>query len=250
VAGTAVHPIEFGVVLAMIFPLALWRAFNTARGAGLWPWASVGLLAVAIPMSLSRSAFLGLFAVAVVLLPTWPGTRVLGAVLVAPVFTVAMQAVAHGLLGTIKSLFVGLTSDPSFQGRTDDYKVVGRFIGQSPLFGRGFGTFDPAKYVLLDNQYLGITIELGYFGLAALLGLFVVGIAAARSARRRGPAGDERWRELCQCLAASVTVCLISFVTFDALAFPMCAAMTFLVLGCAGAAWRIAGRPDPERAHA
>ena len=44
---------------------------------------------------------------------------------------------------------------------------------------------------------------------------------------------------------AFVLAFLISFVTFDAFAFPMCAAMTFLVLGCAGAAWRIAGQPDP-----
>jgi O-antigen ligase len=246
VAGTAVHPIEFGVVLAMVFPLALYRAFNTAKGAGLGQWLSVLLLAVAIPMSLSRSAFLGLFAVALVLAPTWRGTRLVAAGLIAPVFTVAMQAVAPGLLGTIKSLFVGLTSDPSFQGRTEDYSVVGQFISQSPLFGRGLGTFDPARYVLLDNQYLGTLIELGAFGLVALLGMFVTGIVAARAARRRG--GDERWRELGQCLAASVAVCLVSFVTFDAFAFPMASAMTFLMLGCAGAAWRVARQPgDPHQ---
>jgi O-antigen ligase len=251
VAGTAVHPIEFGVVLAMIFPLALYRAFHTARGAGVAQWGAVTLMAVAIPMSLSRSAFLGLFAVALVLGPTWRGTRLIAAGLIAPVFTVAMQAVAPGLLGTIKSLFVGLTSDPSFQGRTEDYAVVGQFISQSPLFGRGLGTFDPARYVLLDNQYLGILIELGAFGLVALLAMFVTGIAAARSARKRSE--EPAWRELCQCLASSVTVCLVSFVTFDAFAFPMASAMTFLVLGCAGTAWRISRQHLPdvmERAHA
>jgi hypothetical protein len=31
----------------------------------------------------------------------------------------------------------------------------------------------------------------------------------------------------------------VGFTTFDALYFPMAAALTFLMLGCVGAAWRL-----------
>ena len=74
-----------------------------------------------------------------------------------------------GLVGTIISLFTGLSSDPSIAGRTDDYAVVGKFISESPWFGRGFGTFLPKEYFILDNQYLGSIVETGYVGLGALL---------------------------------------------------------------------------------
>jgi polysaccharide biosynthesis protein PslJ len=246
VAGTAVHPIEFGVVLAMILPIALYVAFSAPKRTGFWRWTAVALIGMAIPMSLSRSAFLGLFTAAMVILPTWSGRRLFTAALLLPVFAVAMRSVASGLLGTIKSLFTGLAGDPSFQGRTEDYAVVGQFIGEAPLFGRGFGTFDPVEFVLLDNQYLGTLIETGAFGLLMLIVLFLIGIFTARGARRRSV--DERERELAQSIAASIAVAMVSFLTFDAFAFPMASEMTFFMLGCAGAAWRIAVTRERARA--
>jgi hypothetical protein len=237
VSGTAIHPIEFGVVLAMIFPIALHVAFKARKG-GFWRWVGVAVIALAIPLSVSRAAFLGLFTAAMVILPTWSRRRLLWAALIAPVFLVLMRSVARGLLGTIKSLFLGFAGDPSVQGRTEDYAVVGRFIAESPLFGRGFGTFDPVKYVLLDNQYLGILIEGGVVGLAALILVFLIGICTARGARRRWT--DPHDRELAQSIAASLAVAMISFLTFDAFAFPMASEVTFFMLGCAGASWRLA----------
>jgi hypothetical protein len=246
VAGTAVHPIEFGVVLAMIFPIALQVAFKARQGTGFWRWTGVGLIALAIPMSLSRSAFLGLFTAAMVLLPTWPTRRLFWAAMALPVFAVFMRGIARGLLGTITSLFLGLSGDPSFQGRTEDYAVVGRFISESPLIGRGFGTFDPVEFVLLDNQYLGILIETGVLGLASLILLFLIGIFTARGARRR--CTDPHDRELAQAIAASIAVAMVSYLTFDAFAFPMASAMTFFMLGTAGAMWRIAVKRERRRA--
>src|SRR4029450_3989372 len=214
----------------------------TAVRGRVWRWIPVLLIVVGIPMSLSRSAILGLLAAALVLLPTWSPRRLTGAALLLPVFAVAMKGVAPGLLGTIKSLFTGLQSDPSFQGRTEDYAVVGKFISQAPVFGRGFGTFNPRDYVLLDNQYLGTLIETGAVGLTALLLLFLIGIFAARGARQRS--NDPDYRDLGQTLAASVMVAMVSFVTFDAFAYAMATGTTFFVIGCAGAAWRIAAEAE------
>jgi polysaccharide biosynthesis protein PslJ len=248
VAGTAIHPIEFGVVLAMILPIALHVAFSAAKRTGFWRWTGVALIGVAIPMSLSRSAFLGLFTAAMVLMPTWSGRRLLAAALVLPIFAVAIRSVAGDLLGTIKTLFTGIQGDPSFQGRTDDYSVVSEFISQAPIFGRGFGTFNPVDFVLLDNQYLGVLIETGVFGLLMLILLFLIGIFTARGARRRSV--HQHDRELAQSIAASIAVAMVSFLTFDAFAFPMASEMTFLMLGCAGAAWHIAVKRERARQRA
>jgi hypothetical protein len=237
VGGTAMHPIEFGVVLALILPIALHYAFNPKPGTKLYRWIAVAVILVGIPMSLSRSAILGLFASFLVLFVTWPGGRRLQALIVAPVFAVAMRFAVPGLLGTIRNLFGTITADSSFQTRTDDYAAVGPLIAKHPWLGRGFGTYLPELYRFVDNQYLLSVVETGFVGLALLLFLLLVGIGTARGARRRSP--DPLTRDLAQSLAASVMVALVSFVTFDALSFPMVSAFTFLILGCAGALWRL-----------
>jgi O-antigen ligase len=250
VAATASHPIEFGVVLAMTLPLALHVAFNAKDRKWLW-WGIVLLIGVASPMSLSRSAILGLFVAFIVLFCGWPSSRRMGVLLVLPVFVVVLRFAIPGLVGTIKSLFTGLSKDESIQGRTDDYKVVGQFISKSPWFGRGFGTFLPHDFFTLDNQYLGMIIECGYVGFAALVQLFLVGFVTARGARVR--LTDPEQRDLAQSLAASVLVAGFGYVTFDGLGFTMVTGLLFLLLGCIGALWRVSRQqldPSPPPAAA
>jgi polysaccharide biosynthesis protein PslJ len=246
VGATAVHPIEFGVVLALILPIALHYAFSPTSGRRLYRWTAAAIILVGIPMSLSRSAILGLFGSFLVLFVAWPGFRRLQALIVAPVFAVAMRFAVPGLLGTITSLFTTLTSDTSYQARTDDYAVVTPLIKEQPWLGRGFGTFLPELYRFLDNQYLMSVVETGFIGLGLLLLLLLVGIGTARGARRRS--ADPVTRDLAQSLAASVMAALVSFVTFDALSFPMVSALTFLILGCVGALWRFSLQEETARA--
>jgi O-antigen ligase len=92
-------------------------------------------------------------------------------------------------------------------------------------------------YVLLDNQYLGIILEMGFVGLVSTVALFLSGIFCARGARRRST--DQSQRQLGQALVASVLVSMTGFLTFDALGFPMASGLLFLLLGCCGAHWRL-----------
>jgi polysaccharide biosynthesis protein PslJ len=254
VAGTAQHPIEFGVVLATALPVALWIVLDTTWGRRRMWRVAFAAIAVAIPMSLSRSAFLGLSFAGLALFAGWSWKRrrqVAGMLLV---YGVVMQVLVPGLLGTIKSLFLNIRDDPSFQGRTQDYAVIGEFIRQRPVFGRGLGTFLPDMYVLLDNQYLGIILEMGFVGLAATLILFLSGIFCARGARRRSTGQSPR--QLGQSLVSSILVSMTGFLTFDAFAFPMASGVLFLLIGCCGALWRvvreeaITGEPDTTWAPA
>lgn len=247
VAGTASHPIELGMVLALCVPLALHLAFNATRDRLRW-WAAATLILVAVPMTLSRSAILGLAAGFLVLLPGWSGRRRAAFALVAPVFLVAMRSLIPGLLGTITSLFLHLGVDPSIKGRTEDYGSISEHIASSPWFGRGFATFLPSDFFILDNQYLGSLVETGIVGLAALLLLLVVGFTSARAARRH--ATDPMTRDLAQSLAACVAVAGVGMATFDGFGFPFFAGLFFLLLGCIGALRRLVvdehqPAPDP-----
>ena len=86
------------------------------------------------------------------------------------------------MLGAVTGLFTGVAEDPSIASRTGSYDIAAHFIGNSPLLGRGFGTFLP-KYWILDNGYLGLMIEGGALGFAGLIVLIVTAIFAAKRAR-------------------------------------------------------------------
>lgn len=243
VAGTASHPIEFGVVCAMLLPLALHLAFVDPRGGRVRRFLPAALLGAAVPMSLSRSGTLALLVGLAVLIPAWPRALRRQALTAGVLFLVGVRLAVPGLLGTIRSLFTNLGNDPSTTGRTDDYAVIWPYLRDSPLVGRGMYTFFPEQYTTLDNQYLVSLLDVGLLGVVAILGLFVVGASLARGARRRTT--DPVTRSLAQALAAAVVAAAVSFATYDALAFPMATGTLFVVLGCCGALQRLTPTPLP-----
>jgi hypothetical protein len=237
-SGTAGHPIEFGVVCAIAAPLAAHYAFRAKdHGRRVWPW-WLCLLTVSVGamVSLSRSAILGLFAAALVLLPTWPPKRQLQSIIAAILFTGLMRLFVPGLIGTLFSLFNNLSGDPSIQHRTEDYARASIQIAMHPWLGKGFGTYLPDKYGPLDNQYLGTLVENGIIGLAALIFVLIAGAYAAIQIRRA--AKDPVLRDLAQTLLASLSVIMVADATYDAFGFIMATGMCFLLVGVCGALWR------------
>jgi O-antigen ligase len=188
--------------------------------------------------------------IGLMLLPTWPVRQSLLALGAAVGFAVALRAAVPGLLGTVLSLFAYFGSDPSINQRLGDYGAAAPYIAAAPFFGRGFHTWIPSGLgpgslqFVTDNQYLLSLLETGIVGLIALLGVLIGGVMLARSARRHG--SDARSRDLAQSLATSMVVATVAFATFDALSFPMVRGLTFFLLGCAGALWRIQAAQPPR----
>ena len=236
VSSTAVHPIEFGVVLAGIFPLALHVAISH------WPRKAMMIPAVligcAIPMSVSRSAILALLVALVILLIGWPNAWRIRALIIAPISAVIFRLMIPGLLGTILSLFTNISDDPSVEGRTEDYSPVFQLASHSLAFGRGLFTFLPQYYRILDNQFLLLLVEVGIFGSSCVVLLFVVAYLSARSARRSAP--EPSRKNLALSISAGLAGVVVSYFTFDAWGFPMAAGLTFLLIGMSGAVWQAA----------
>lgn len=239
-AATSLHPIELGAVLTMILPIALHYALCDRTRGALRKWYPVLAIGAAIPIAISRSAIVSAAIVLLMLVPTWPRATRRRAYAVMLVMAATLYVTVPGLLGTITGLFTGISTEGSAKSRTDSYGIAFEFISKSPLVGRGFGTFLPS-YHILDNQYLGFLIDTGILGLAALVGVFVVGVRTARRTRAATPSADDR--DLAQCLAASVCAAAVSFALFDAFAFPMAATLIFLLLGCIGAHRRLTSGP-------
>jgi polysaccharide biosynthesis protein PslJ len=237
-SSTAIQPIEFGVVMAMLLPFALQQAFDPLRPGGkIRKWLPVALLFFAIPMSLSRSGILGLAVAVLFIIPTWPPKRRKAGWYVLLAGVASLKFVAPGLIGTFVEYFGGLSgssnSDVSVSTRTADYAAEFKYIAERPFFGRGFGTFMPELYRYTDNTYLLGLVEFGIVGVLALLILYFAGMHCAAAGRHLTT--DQRQQELGQALIAAFWVAIVSGVTFDALTFPMFSGLLFLFLGCAGA---------------
>jgi O-antigen ligase len=231
-SGTSIHPIEYGVLLAMMLPLAVHVGFHHRHRRPLVRWLPAAVLACIIPLTSSRSAYLGAAVAVVVCLIGWPKVRRLQALGFAAVGFLVMTVVAPNFVNSIIRLFTGSGDDPSVTSRTDSFGLAFEMVGQHPWFGRGLGTFLP-KYRIFDNQYLLLLVTIGVVGTLVFLVLAVTVIAS--TARLRARLRDDESRDLALCLCAATAAGFTCLLTFDAFAFPMTMGALFLVVGLAGA---------------
>lgn len=238
--ATAIHPLEYAVVLTAAFPLAITRGLTATHRGALSRWLPAGLIVAATVMSVSRTAIIGVVVAIGVLAPAWTGPVRRTAIVVGGFVITTAYVLVPGLLGAITSLLTGIQGgDESSRSRTDSYATALDFISRSPLAGRGLGTF-LSTYRILDNQLLLVTIELGLLGLAALLALTSSAVWSALRARRM--IEDEAGRQTAQAIAAAIISTTVTFVFFDAFSFPMAVGVYFLMCGLAGALHRIASQ--------
>ena len=248
VSGTAIYPIELGVVAGMLLPLAVYLAIYDTKRSARRRWAPVGLIALAIPASISRSAVVSVAVALGVLVVLMPAPQRLVSILALPFGLAAVFMTAPGLIGTLVSFFGGADGS-STAYRTSDYPLVERFLEQAPWFGRGGGTYipDPGLNVL-DNQVLKTAIELGLVGVVALTAFFLVPAVSALVARRRSR--DPELRLLCAALGGAALAATACSFTFDSLSYPMFTGLYALVIGLIGAVWRLAVAEAPAAVRA
>lgn len=234
--GTAIHPIEYGVILAMLLPLALHIGFHHTTRPFLLRWFPAAALGAIIPLTSSRSAYLGAAIGLTVCLFGWSRRRRLRVLAVVVGGIGVMLVIAPNFVNSISSLFTGAGDDPSVASRTDSVPLALEFLAQNPWFGRGLGTFLP-KYRIFDNQYLLLLVTVGIVGTLAFCALGVT--AAATALRLRARVQDEATRDLCVALCAAVLVGMVCLFMFDAFSFPLTMGTLFLTMGLVGALRRV-----------
>jgi O-Antigen ligase len=161
-ARTHGHRVLYGLAVVLIFAGAVCTQRKTSIVA---PAAAILVVAAYRPRQMLRLApFAALMLVAVHLL--------------AP-------AALGGVWGQITG---GFFESSSTIGRTADYEAIAPDVVTHPMLGRGYGTTDPTRsddYRILDNQYLGWLIQIGFLGLAVYLALLAAAMALAHSVIRR-----------------------------------------------------------------
>jgi hypothetical protein len=239
VSGTAVYPIELGVVAGMLLPLAIYLGIHDTGRSAARRWTPAALIALGVPASVSRSAVLAFVVGLAVLIVLMPVRQRVIAFLAMPLTLVAVFMTAPGLIGTLATFFGAGANDASVQSRLSDYPMVERFLSDAPWFGRGGWTYiAPNAFDVLDNQYLKTAVELGLVGVLALTLFFVVPALSALSARRRST--DPELRFLCAALTGAALAAAVCSLTFDSLSYPMFIGVYSLIIGLIGAGWRLA----------
>jgi O-antigen ligase len=237
VASTATHYIELSALMAIIMPYAIHYArFSPTRlQRQCFGFIAILILAV-IPMTLSRTGVVATGAALLVMVPAWNWRLRYNLLIIGLAGLGGFMALRPGVLGTLRSLFTGANTDPSIQGRQDDYADVVHYFSQRPWFGRGSGTFIPVLYRVLDNQWLGSLVTTGLVGVAVLAGLHLTCMTLAATALRRSARDQDR--HLCAALISSQAIAVIVAGTFDSMAFSTYAFTLALLMGLCGTVWR------------
>ena len=248
VAGTAIHPIELGVVAATVLPLAIFNGLYDKDRSPARRSIPVVLIIAAIPVSVSRSAILAAVVSLGLLLASLKARQRTFGLLAIPVAVAAFFLTAPGLIGTFRDFFGQGTNEPSAAARQKDIPLVEKLVREHPWFGRGGGSYAPVNPLdNLDNQYYRMLIELGIVGTVLITAAYLIAPAViAFVARKR--CTSESSRTLGAALGGSAAASALVAFTFDSLGFPMYAGLIALIIGMIGAYWRLA-RAEERSAH-
>ncbi|WFE30198.1 O-antigen ligase family protein [Solwaraspora sp. WMMD791] len=237
VASTTSHYIEFSTIMAIALPFAIHFAVfsDTRLRRQLFAVAAL-CVAAAVPATMSRTGFIGLAIVILVMLPIW-GWRMRYNLLALGTCMVAAMIVAKpAVWSTINGMFAGAADDPSITARTKRYEMVNYYFAQRPWFGRGTGTWVWPQYQYLDNQWLATALTNGLVGVGMLAALHLTGVVLALIAMRRSTTYADR--HLCAALVAAQLVGMFVGVTFDSFSFSSYVMVLSLMLGLCGTVWR------------
>jgi O-antigen ligase len=246
VAGTARHPIEFGIAMAAVLPIAMHFAAYARTLPARWG-AVVASAAIAgvIPLALSRSAVLSFALAALIVLPTWTAKRRLRVIGMLALAALALNLAAPQIFPKIGGLLSQSEGTESLETRGRAADVAFELVNEAPILGHGFSAAFESP-VVIDNQYLITTIETGVIGLLALLVVIGGGILTARRARMLSD--DPATRDLAQALIATIAAVALGGFGLNVVRFPMTAGILFLGVGAAGALIRFERQVDRRRA--
>ena len=248
VYASAQHPLALGAALMMLVPVAVYVIWNTRQKR--W-WLALALIALAGFATVARTGIVMLFVEALVLMVLKPALlrRVWWMI---PPFLIAVNIAVPSTIGTIRHSFFpegGLISQQKVDSggdagnRLSDVGPALHEASKTPLVGQGWGTRNPDKLdqtktrKTLDDQWLGIVLETGWFGVAAWLWFLLRNVRLLASASLRDD-GSLGW--LLAGLSASILGFGVGMITFDAFGFPQVTLLAFILVGFGVAARNIA----------
>jgi hypothetical protein len=247
IVGPTSHPLALAALMALALPFAMVGVLDSqGRRKVLYALGSGLILAGAMVTQRKTSAFA--LGVDVLVLTAYRPRQMRKLLPVGLVLVVAVSMVAPGAIGTVRDGLKpeALLGQVSTRDRQSDYDAVAPDIVQNPVTGRGYQTYDPEKYRVLDNEYLALLIGNGVLGLVAyvfvLLSVLIVCHRTIRS-------GDPVRGPPALAVAAGTAAVVVTSQLFDLIAFPHVPYMFMFMAGMAVACAVPARRREPAAAY-
>ncbi len=235
VYGPMDHPLELALMLALVLPFALVPMLEEARHSYRLRWLLLtGVLLAGVFVTQRKTGLIAAGVGALAVLALRP-RAVRRAVPLGIGLMLILHLVAPGAMGSLRQQLepTRLTSTKSIGDRSDDYDAIVPDLLRHPALGRGYGSYEPYKYRILDNQYLGLLVTVGFVGTAAY-GLLL--LTAMASARRPVPGARPLPARQIAAPIAAVAAFAVGGALFDVLAFPHVTYSFFFLLGLVAAA--------------
>jgi len=229
VDGPTSEPLELAALITMVLPFTILATIEADGRKERLKYVLATAILIAGALSTARKTSIVAPLVAVLVLTAYrPRVMLRGLLISALPLFVIVHLIAPGQLGSVVSeLLPGNASNVS---TTTDR--VARYDGVRPdvmshlLVGRGFQSFDPHKYRILDNEFLGLLIGVGAIGLAFYLSIFG-SLLTITHPLIRGP--DPRRAVVALGAQAAVIIAMVSNALFDVLSFAHVSYLMFFV---------------------
>jgi hypothetical protein len=234
VLGPTIHPLAVAQLIAMVVPFAIVGGLyaSTQRRKLLYLGATLILLAGVFATQRKTGPIV--LAAGILTIFIYRPRQMLRMAPAGVLLLLAVPVVAPSALGSVRDQLKpgAATSTLSSRDRLSDYEAIGPEILNHPALGRGWQTYDPERYRVLDNEYLSILIGNGWLGVAAFALLLIAAlVVCTRAIRTDDPARAP------PALAAAgvVTMVAVASATFDTIAFAVVPYTFCLFLGLAAA---------------
>ncbi|MFZ1996504.1 MAG: hypothetical protein WAU75_20500, partial [Solirubrobacteraceae bacterium] len=220
VDGPTSEPLELAALLAVVFPFAVVGAVDAKTRGSRWRYIIASTILLAGALATARKTSIVAPGIGFLVLMAYRPRRMLRALAVAivPLF-IAVHVIAPGQIGSVVSeLLPGHVNNVSTTTvRVARYDAVRPDIMSHLWLGRGFQSYDPMKYRVLDNEFLGLLIGVGILGTLVYLAIFGSMLRVAHPMAR---APDPVRARFALPAIAGIIVVLVSNALFDVLSFP------------------------------
>jgi O-antigen ligase len=220
VDGPTSEPLELAALLAVVFPFAVVGALEAKTRGSRWRYIIASTILLAGALATARKTSVVAPAIALLVLTAYRPRQMLRALAVSivPLF-IAVHLISPGQIGSVVSeLLPGhINTVSTTTVRTARYDAVRPDIMSHLWLGRGFQSYDPIKYRVLDNEYLGLLIGVGILGTLVYLAIFGSMLRVAHPMVR---APDPARARFALPAIAGIIVVLVSNALFDVLSFP------------------------------
>ena len=217
--GPAQAALEAVAMMAMVLPIVIARLIHsTSERAQRIKYAIVtAILMAGIVATFRKSAFLAPISVCLTI-AYFRRRELLKLAPLGVVLIVLVQALSPGALsGVVGQLDAGRLGVNTVSDRAADYDAIRPDVWTNLFIGRGYGSYEPATYRILDMELLRQLVEVGVLGLLAYLAMGATVVAVARRPiRSRDP-----YDAPVALAAAAAAVCFLVVSTlFDVMSFP------------------------------